>query len=160
MAMSVFLTLSPYLLYTWAYKWPRSLSRFLTQKQFIAIAQYAKLLDLAVATPTIYKAGINAAGLCVGIPIMFVGQYLNELVYSVLGDAGVYYGLEFKSVKPRQITGFPFTISDPMYKGSILTIIGSTMCFNVTRDMMIITIPWMISYFYEICVENTKPACD
>lgn len=160
MALSVFSTLFPYLLYTWVYKWPRSLSRYLNQKQFIAVAQYTKLFDLACAVPTLWRAGVNGAGVCIGLPIMFVGQYLNELVYSVLGDAGVYYGIEFRVVKPRQIKGFPFTISDPQYKGSIMTILGAVFCFNTTRDLMILTIPWMIAYFYEICVENTTGAVD
>ena len=43
MALSVISTLAPYLMYTWVYKWPRSMSRYLNQKQLIAIAQYTKL---------------------------------------------------------------------------------------------------------------------
>ena len=157
MAGSVITTLFPYIMYTVAYKCPRFVQRYLTQKQFIAVAQYTKLVDLACAAPTLYRAGINGAGICIGLPIMFIGQYLNELVYSVLGDSGVYYGLEFGVVKARHISGFPFTISDPQYKGSVMTVIGAAFCFNTTRDLMILTIPWMIAYFYVICVENTKP---
>jgi hypothetical protein len=68
-----------------------------------------------------YRAGINAPGLCIGLPFAIIGQYLSELVYSVLGDAGVYYGIELAVVKPCRITGFPFLMSDPQYRGSLLT---------------------------------------
>jgi hypothetical protein len=110
--------------------------------------------------PSIFRAGVNGAGICIGLPLAFVGQYLNELVYCVLGDAGVYYGLELKTVKPRQISGFPFVISDPMYRGSILTLIGLLFCLNSTRDVVVLATTWTFAYFYQICIENTRGSLD
>jgi hypothetical protein len=115
-----------------------------------------KLLCLGCAVPTMYRAGINGAGMCIGLPLGIVGQYLSELVYSLLGDAGVYYGIELGTVKPRAISGFPFGISDPMYRGAILTVVAFLLMFNTTRDAVVLTMTWIIAYFYEICIENTR----
>jgi hypothetical protein len=147
-------------MYTWAFKYPRHMSHFLTQQQFVNLAQYAKLACFASAVPTLYRAGVNGAGIWIGLPLVFVGQYLSELVYSVLGDAGVYYGLELQTVKPRKISGFPFSISDPQYRGSVLTLIGLLFCLNTTRDIVTLMFPWVLSYFYEICIENTRGSLD
>jgi hypothetical protein len=160
MATSMVLMVLPYATYTWAFKYPRSISRFVTQPQLVELAQYAKLICIACAAPTVYRAGVNAAGLCIGLPLAFIGQYLSELVYSILGDAGVYYGIELQTVKPRNINGFPFSISDPMYRGSILTLIGLLFCLNTTRDVVILAFPWVLSYFCQICIENTQGAID
>jgi hypothetical protein len=154
--LSVVLTLGPYILYTCAYKVPSFLARFLTQRQLIEASQWMKLLCLACAVPTMYRAGINGAGMCIGLPLGIIGQYLSELVYSLLGDAGVYYGIELGTVKPRRISGFPFEISDPMYRGAILTVVALFLMFNITRDTAILALAWIIAYFYEICVENTR----
>lgn len=156
MGLSIATTIIPYILYAITYKFPTFVRKYLTQKQIIEISQYLKLIDTFCAFPTLYRAGVNGPGICVGLPLVFLGQYLNELVYTVLGDAGVYYGYELKTVKPRRIGGFPFTLVDPQYKGSIMTIIGGALCFNTTRDLMIIVIPWMLSYFSIIIVENTQ----
>ncbi|OHT08737.1 hypothetical protein TRFO_04841 [Tritrichomonas foetus] len=156
MAISIFTTLIPYVLYAVTFKFPNFIRRYLNQKQIIQISQYLKLIDFVCALPTLYRAGVNGPGICIGLPIVFLGQYLNELVYTVLGDGGVYYGVELRTVKPRKIGGFPFNLYDPQYKGSIMSIIGGALCFNTTRDLMIIVIPWMISYFTIIVVENTK----
>ena len=153
---SIITTLLPYILYAATYKFPTFVGKYLTQRQIIQISQYLKLIDVLCATPTLYRAGINGPGICIGLPLVFLGQYLNELVYTVLGDGGVYYGYELKTVKPRRIGGFPFTLCDPQYKGSIMSIIGGALCFNTTTDLMTILIPWMVSYFSIIIVENTK----
>jgi hypothetical protein len=102
-----------------------------------------------------YRAGINGPGMCIGVPFGIIGQYLSEAVYSRLGDAGVYYGIELGTVKPRAVSGFPFVISDPMYRGAILTVVAFLLVFNATRDAAILTTVWFVAYFYEICVENT-----
>ena len=156
MGLSILTTLFPYVLYAFTFKYPKFVSRFLNQKQIIHLSQALKLIDVCCAIPTLYKAGVNGAGICVGLPLVFVGQYLNELVYTILGDGGVYYGVELQTVQKRKIGGFPFTLYDPQYKGSIMTIIGGAFCFNTTRDLMIILIPWMVAYFSIIIVENTK----
>lgn len=158
--LGVFSTILPYLTYAWVFKLPNSFRKFFTQKQLIHFAQFMKLFEVAISAPTLYKAGINNSGVAIGLFIIFVGQYLNEIVYSVLGDAGVYYGLELKVVKPRKIGGFPFNIHDPQYKGSILTIIGGLYCFNTTKELMILIATWMLSYFGIVLVENTQPAID
>ena len=153
-------TLLPYPFYTWAYKWPRSLYRYVDQKHFVTIAQYTKLLNVAFALPTLLEAEINKDGIWIGLPLMFIGQYLVLLVYSVLGDAGVYYGLEYHTISKKKIEGFPFNMSDPMYKGSVLSVLGLFFLVKTNPHVIMITIPWMISYFYEICVENTVSAAD
>jgi hypothetical protein len=157
LSSAVTLTLLPYAIYTWAYKSPRTFTRFLTQKQFIELAQWIKLMSVACAVPTMYRAGINGPGLGIGLPFAIIGQYLSELVYSLLGDAGVYYGIELAVVKPRRITGFPFLMSDPQYRGSLLTVIAFLLFFNTTRDGTILILTWIFVYFYQICIENTKP---
>jgi hypothetical protein len=149
--------LLPYMVYTWVYKSPSSFSRFFTQKQFIEFAQWTKILSIFCAAPTMFRSGVNAHGLCIGLPFAVIGQYLSEVVYSALGDAGVYYGIELAVVKPRRITGFPFEISDPQYRGSLLTVIGFLLFFNTTRESGRIITAWILAYFYQICMENTKP---
>jgi hypothetical protein len=155
MAISMALMVLPYAMYTWAFKYPRSLSRFVTQHQLVQFAQYAKLICMACAAPTLYRAGVNGSGLFIGLPLAAIGQYLSELVYSLLGDAGVYYGIELQTVKPRNIGGFPFSISDPMYRGSILTLIGLLFCLNSTFDVVMLASLWVWLYFCQICIENT-----
>jgi hypothetical protein len=154
--LTVFFIVAPYMLYTCAYKFPSVLSRFLTQKQLIEVSQWMKLLCIACAVPSMYRTGINGVGMCIGLPLAIIGQYLTELVYSLLGDAGVYYGIELGTVKPRDISVFPFGVSDPMYRGAILTVIGLLMIFNTTRETVVLAMAWIIIYFYEICIENTK----
>jgi hypothetical protein len=149
--------LLPYIVYTWVYKSPSSFSRFFTQKQFIEFSQWTKLFSICCAVPTAFRSGINGHGLCLGLPLAVIGQYLSEVVYSVLGDAGVYYGIELAVVKPRRITGFPFGISDPQYRGSLLTVIAFLLFFNTTRESGMMITAWMMVYFYQICMENTKP---
>lgn len=153
-------TVLPYLSYAWAFKLPNSFRRFFTQKQLIDFAQAMKLFEFAITMPTLYKAGLNNSGVGIGLILIFIGQYLNEVVYSVIGDAGVYYGLELKVVKPRKIGGFPFTLHDPMYKGTIMTIIGGLFCFNTSKEIMMIIATWMVSYYGMVLVENTTPAID
>lgn len=154
---TVVLILLPYLGYTLAFKHPRSLSRFLTQKQLVELSQWMRLCSALCAVPTMYRAGINNPGLCIGIPFAIVGQYLSELVFCLIGDAGVYYGIELATVKPRKLSGFPFNISDPMYRGSLLTVIAFLLFFNATRDGIMLVIMWTLAYFNQICVENTEP---
>lgn len=147
----------PFMLYAWAYKLPVSCKAVLGQKRLAQIGQTLRILNLVVSVPFFVRAGINLYGLCIGIPLMFVGQYLVEVVYGALGDCGVYYGCELGIITPRRISGFPFTMSDPMYKGSMLTLLGGLLCFNLTRDLMLITISWFVGLFLIICVENTTP---
>jgi hypothetical protein len=154
--LSTILTLLPPLLYTWVYKFPAHFSRFFTQRNFIDMAQWLKIAIVVCSAPTMYYTGINGVGLCIGLPMAIVGQYLSELVYSLLGDAGVYYGIELAVVKPRNITGFPFQISDPQYRGVLLTILGILMCFNTTLEGVILLTAWTVAYFYQICLEHTR----
>lgn len=158
--LGVFSTVLPYLSYAWAFKLPNSFRRFFTQKDLIKFAQFMKIFEVVVSAPTLYKAGLNHSGIAIGLLLIFIGQYMNELVYSVLGDAGVYYGLELKVVKPRNIGGFPFNLHDPQYKGSVLTIVGGLYCFNTSKEIMILIATWMASYYGIILVENTQPAID
>jgi len=153
-------TIVPYFFYTWAYKFPKSFSRFFTQKQLIRASVWAKIVGCFCHAPACFRAGINGPGLCLSIPLVIVGQYLNELVYNLLGDSGVYYGIELQAVKPKKIGGFPFTLCDPQYKGSVLTVFGTFLAFNTTTEILQLAIPWIVSYFTIMIVENTKGAID
>lgn len=158
--VAIITILAPYWFYAWAYKYPRSFRRFFTQKQLMKASQIAKIISCICHLPACYSAGPNGPGLCIAIPFLFVGQYLNELVYAMLGDAGVYYGIELKSIRPKRIGGFPFTIRDPQYKGSILTVFAFFFAFNTTRETIMLTITWMLSYFCIVIVENTPGGLD
>jgi len=158
--ISVITTIVPYWFYTWVYKYPKSFSRFMTQKQFIHFAQINKLVGIFSMAPPTFHAGVSGAGLCIGLPFVFIGQYLNELVYNILGDPGVYYGLELRKVKPANLKGFPWTIRDPQYKGSIMTVIGWFFSTNPSARVIIIFSCWMFSYFFQVIVENTPNSVD
>lgn len=158
--ISIVSTFAPYFFYAWVYKYPRSFSRFFTQKTLIKASTWNKIIGCFCHAPACFKAGINGPGLCIAIPFIFVGQYLSELVYNLLGDNGVYYGIELKTARPVRIQGFPFTIRDPQYKGSILTVLGWFFAFNTTKELILLAIPWMISYYSIVIVENTQGGVD
>ena len=62
--------------------------------------------------------------LFVGIHLIIFGQLLNYLVFNKLTCKGVYYGIQYSTVKSKKLEEFPFTISHPQYIGGILTYIG------------------------------------
>jgi hypothetical protein len=39
-----------------------------------------------------------------------------------------------------------------MYRGAIMTVVAFLLVFKTTRDAMILTVTWIIAYFYETCV--------
>lgn len=158
--VSMITTVIPYFSYSWAFKYPNSFLKYFTQVQLIHFAQFMKLFTVMTSAPTLFYVGINKSGVVIGLILIFVGQYLNELVYSIIGDAGVYYGLELQVVKPRKIGGFPFNIHDPMYKGTILTVMGGMFCFNMSKEFILLLATWFISYFGMDIVENTESAID
>lgn len=154
--IAIISTIFPYIVYAMAYKYPNITKKYLTQKQIIKIGQITKIIEAVCSLPTFCRAGFNGAGIPIGLPLVFLGQYLNELVYVTIGEAGVYYGYELKTIKPRRISGFPFTLHDPQYKGAILTVIGGSFCFNTTKELMIINITWMFCYFSGLVIENSE----
>ena len=156
--LSSILTASPYLFYSILYKYGRQIRNYCNQKTIIHVAQAVKIINFIVILPILNQAGVNGPGISIGLPLVFLGQYLIEIVYCYIGDAGTYYGLELGTIQRRKIDGFPFTLNDPMYKGVILTIIGATMCFNATRDLLFSVIPWIVMVFAQTIVENTKPS--
>lgn len=160
LTMEMVSIIMPYFSYAWAFKLPNSFRRYFTQKGLIKFAQTMKLIETILVAPFLYSSGLNPSGVVIGLLLIFVGQYLNEIVYSIIGDAGVYYGLELMVVKPRKLGGFPFTMHDPMYKGAMMTIIGAMFCFNSSKEIMLVTATWMLSYFSIVLVENTTPAID
>lgn len=131
------------------------MKKYMSQETLITISFNMKIVEAIFTLPFLYQAKWNGDGLIIGIPLLFVGQYLYNLTAAILGDGGIYYGIEMKTVKPRIIVDFPFNIADPMYKGDIITIIGIMFCFNSTKELMIIGITWIFSIFYSIIVENT-----
>jgi hypothetical protein len=72
--ISIVFTLFPYILYTWAYRFPASLSRVLTQRQLVEIAQWMELICVACGLPTMYRAGVNGPCLVIGLPMAVLGQ--------------------------------------------------------------------------------------
>lgn len=153
--LAVITTIFPYIIYAMAYKYPNVTKKYMTQKQIILIGQLFKVIEAVCMIPTFYNAGFNGPGMIFGLPLVFIGQYLNQLVFAVIGEAGVYYGHELKTIKPKRIHGFPFTLTDPQYKGAILTVIGGSICFNTTKNLVIIDITWMICYFSGLVNEHT-----
>ncbi|OHT09558.1 phospholipid N-methyltransferase [Tritrichomonas foetus] len=145
----------PYFLYGYAYLFPNRILRYITQSQFIDIIKFFKTVTFLSILPLTYKAGLNIPGVCVGGPLILIGEYLNEMVYRLLGIRGVFYGAEFGSVKPKEkLSQFPFTMSDPQLKGSLMIVIGACMCLKTTRELIAVTIPWVFSYFFLMIIEN------
>lgn len=154
--IAIITTIFPYIVYAMAYKYPNITKKYMTQKQIIQIGQWFKVIEALCSLPTFYNACLNGSGMIFGLPLIFIGQYLNQLVYATIGEAGVYYGYELKTIKPRIINYFPFTLGDPQYKGAILTVIGGFLCINTTRDLIIIDITWMFCYFSGLVIEHTE----
>lgn len=154
--LAIITIIFPYIVYAMAYKYPNITKKYLAQKQIIQIGQWFKVFEAIFMFPTLYNAGFNGSGMIFDLPLVFLGQYLNELVYAIIGEAGVYYGYELKTIKPRIIRGFPFNVIDPQYKGAILTVIGGSLCFNTTKNLMIIDITWMACYFSGLVNEHSQ----
>lgn len=154
------LNIFPYLFYTYIYKYPRHYLRHFSQKFLIKWFTYIKVVSTLLHIPACMHAGVNKAGVALGYPLIFFGQYLSELVYAFLGDEGVYYGVELQTVKPKRIVGFPFNMGDPQYKGCILTCLGWYMMVNPTVETTLLMLSWAFAYFYIIVVENTKGGVD
>ena len=60
-----------------------------------------------------------------GIFCLIIGQLFNLGVYYKLGNKGVYYGLQYKTIEPKKIENeFPFCINHPLYFGGCLSYFG------------------------------------
>ena len=76
----------------------------------------------------VWHGGVG--GVCAGLALMGVGQYLNCSVYKLLGKSGVYYGFILGKDVPW-CTQWPFGpagslpgVPHPQYVGSALTVAG------------------------------------
>ncbi|KAK8949880.1 hypothetical protein KSP40_PGU016813 [Platanthera guangdongensis] len=79
------------------------------------------------------------------------GQYLNFMVYHLLGEAGTYYGIRFGKNIPW-VREFPFGhIKDPQYVGSILSLLG---CSSIVPFPYILL--WMLGYMFMMSVESNE----
>ena len=154
---NVFATVFPVIVYSFIYKFPSVYLKLgLTQKNFAQFGEIWKLITYLLEIPLIISSKLNYQGFVIGIPLIIIGQYLNSTVYKLLGETGVYYGVELGIIKnPKKLTGFPFNIGDPQYKGAMLTALGAWFLFQSTFEVNIIALSWVLSYFYIIMVENT-----
>lgn len=60
-----------------------------------------------------------------GVFCLIVGQLFNLGVYYKLGNKGVYYGLQYKTIEAKKIENeFPFCINHPLYFGGCLSYLG------------------------------------
>jgi methylene-fatty-acyl-phospholipid synthase len=148
---------SPYLVYAFAYKFPSLFLKYLPASAFETIGLVFKVVSNLLQAVASLIAGLNYQGLVVGLPLIAIGQYFNYLVYQKLGKTRVYYGYEFGIVKGEFLTGFPFTMFHAQYKGCLLTVLGMFLVFNETRVLSIVTLLWMISYFFIIWIEEGQP---
>ena len=92
-----------------------SLSKFL---------KYMLIIGMLIIGFGVYKKSftglsmIDLAGAC----LFLFGLHLNILVYNLLGQKGVYYGMELRAIKvDKWVTGYPFSFfPHPQYLGSIM----------------------------------------
>ena len=66
-----------------------------------------------------------------GIFSIFIGLYLVYSVFRKLSVKGVYYGLQYKSVRLKKIEGFPFNLKHPMYIGGSMIYLGIFLVFAI-----------------------------
>ena len=89
-----------------------------------------------------------------GIILIISGQYLNLAVYYKLGEKGVYYGLQYRTIMFRKLSNeFPFYISHPQYLGGVLSYIGvyfltayNNSLFNPVLTVLLINILLVQTY--------------
>lgn len=85
-----------------------------------------------------------------GIISIIIGCYLIYSVFEKLSVKGVYYGLQYNSVKFKKIEGFPFNLIHPMYIGGCLVYVGIFLIFAFKN---IIDNVFLTELFYIISVQ-------
>lgn len=95
-----------------------------------------------------------------GFFCLMIGQIFNLGVYYKLGEKGVYYGLQYKTIKPKKIENeFPFCINHPLYFGGCLSYLGimfMTMWKTEKLDSSILFLGYHaeMTQFFLILMEN------
>ena len=148
--------ITPYLLYTWAFKKPKHFLSCISQDQLVTFSSLLHGTTFITYFCIAISAGFNYDGLYIGLVLIAAGQLLNYLVYKLLGKVRAYYGWEFELDNGPPQNGFPFTLGDAQYKGCMLTVIGFYFCFKSTFELTWLTAVWVFMYFYMILMENTK----
>ena len=143
-------------MYAVVYKNPKLWAKYFTQKQLIFISKLFKYVSWLVGVPLSIYYGMNWKCLLFTAPLMIIGQWLNLWVYKTIGDEGVYYGWELATIQPRKIEGLPFSFHDPQYKGCVMFMVAMFLTSEATPEQIIMTIPWILSYFFSMGVENTQ----
>jgi protein-S-isoprenylcysteine O-methyltransferase Ste14 len=146
--------LLPYLLYTFAYRFPRHYTKILPPRSVEMIGVIFKVISNCMQAWVCIQAGVNWGGAAIGFPLLIVGQWLNSLVYKKLGNTRVYYGYEFGLVPSDIQTCFPFTIHHAQYKGCVLSALGCFLAYNESLELTLATIGWFISFFFILAVED------
>ena len=147
---------TPYMLYTWAFKAPENFKKHLSQNALVLISSLIHGTTFVTYFWICLASGLNKPGLCFGLPMIAVGQLLNYLVYQKLGQVRAYYGWELNLDNNPPQQGFPFTLGDAQYKGCMLTVVGFYFCFNANVELSLVTGAWVFMYFYMILMENSK----
>ena len=148
--------ITPYMLYTWAFKAPENFKKHLTQDQLVYISSIIHGITFITYFWICISAGWCIYGLILGLPLIACGQYLNYLVYNKLGQVRAYYGWELDLDNNPPQEGFPFTLGDAQYKGCMLTVLGFYFCFESTFELTVVSGAWVLMYFYMILMENSK----
>ena len=148
---------TPYFCYSVAYLAPTTFKKVLTQRQLVVFSSVLKAVCMCLYIYFGFEAGVNYAGLPLGLVLFAAGQYLNLLVYRLLGELRAYYGWELGLFSGPMLTGFPWTIGHAQYKGLMISVIGSWCCFNPAPKFTAMNMLWVAMYFYIITVESIPP---
>lgn len=147
--------ITPYMLYTWAFKRPKSFLAHMSQDNLVTVSSILHAITIVIYTVFCFESGFNKNGLIFSIPCISIGQFLNYQVYSKLGKVRAYYGWELDLDNGPQVQGFPFTLKDPQYKGCLLTLLGVFLMFKTSAQLLFTTVSWALMYVYMIIMENT-----
>lgn len=111
----------------------------ISQPVFIRISElrvFLLIMNNFVYVKSIYNDFFsnNTFFIIFGSLLLTIGQIFNVSVYNILGEKGVYYGLQYNTVEKKIIKGFPFIINHPLYIGGILSYLGIYLMVGYKND--------------------------
>jgi len=145
----------PYMMYTWAYKFPRHFKNHWTQDQLVQRSASVKSVCFALYLILCLKSGFNLSAIPIAIPCIAAGQLLNYLVFQKLGKVRAYYGWELGLDRGAEQKGFPFNLGHAQYKGCLLSLLGTFFLFQTNVELTVVTGIWAFMYFYMIILESS-----
>ena len=109
--------------------------------------------SIVALTLAIIYAGINPLGLCFAIPLFAAAIFLHYTVYKTCSKEETYFGY-LLSFNPLELTNFPYPISYPQYKASILFFVGLLFLSKVTKRTTIAIMLKLMFLFIALAVES------